>query len=157
MIALISAPDGSSAQLHRTFLGPNGKADLQDPRATMPGSIPDGAAIRLAPHGDTLGIAEGIETALGASALFDVPVWAAINSTMLTKWRAPEGVQRVIVFGDNDAKFGGAAAAFALAHRLVCRDGLTVDVRIPEAVDTDWADVHTAKTAGALKPVERNG
>jgi putative DNA primase/helicase len=35
--------------------------------------MPAGAAVRLMAHGDTLGIAEGIETALSASALFGVP------------------------------------------------------------------------------------
>jgi putative DNA primase/helicase len=146
IVAMITDADGKPATLHRTFLGPNGKADIEDPRATMPGLIPDGAAIRLSMHGERLGIAEGIETALAASVMFDMPVWAAINSTMLSKWKAPEHVREVVVFGDNDTKFGGAAAAYALAHRLVCRDHLAVDVRIPDQVGADWADVH-ARTA----------
>lgn len=140
IVAMISDVDGKPATLHRTFLGPDGKADIQEPRATMPGTIPDGAAIRLSAHGDRLGIAEGIETAIAASVLFQIPVWAAINSTMLSKWRAPESVREVVVFGDSDTKFGGQAAAYAVAHRHACRAGIRVRVEIPDRAGSDWAD-----------------
>jgi putative DNA primase/helicase len=145
MVAMISDTDGKPASLHRTFLGPNGKADLDEPRAAMPGAIPDGAAIRLTDPAATLGIAEGIETALAATKLFGIPVWAAINSTQLAKWQPPAGTQTVVVFGDNDQKFGGAAAAYALAHRLATRrDPVAVTVKIPDAIGHDWADEVTA-------------
>ena len=45
----------------------------------MMGTMPTGAAVRLMPHEEMLGIAEGIETALSASILFNVPVWAALD------------------------------------------------------------------------------
>ncbi len=140
MVAMVSGPDGKPVTLHRTFLGPNGKADMPEPRALMPGQVPDGAAVRLSMHGDRLGIAEGIETALAASKRFGLPVWAAINSTMMVKWLPPEGVKQIVVFGDNDPKFGGAAAAYVLAHRLAARLHLDVEVRIPERTGCDWAD-----------------
>ena len=138
LLALVRGIDGSPVNIHRTFLGPNGKADLDNPRAMMPGCIPDGAAVRLYSAGEVLGIAEGIETAFAAADRFQVPVWSAINSTMLAKWTPPEGVREVIVFGDCDAKFGGQAAAFALAHKLSRK--LKVRVEIPDAIGTDWAD-----------------
>lgn len=141
MVAMIADKDGKPASLHRTFLGPNGKADLEDPRATMPGAIPDGSAIRLTDPAETMGIAEGIETALAATRLFGIPTWAAINATMLAKWQPPTEARTVIVFGDNDQKFGGAAAAYALAHRLTTgRNPRAVTVKIPETVGHDWAD-----------------
>ncbi len=145
MVAMIAGQDGTPTSLHRTFLGPNGKADLDEPRATMPGAIPDGAAIRLTDPAATLGIAEGIETALAATKLFGIPVWAAINSTMLAKWQPPADTCTVVVFGDNDQKFGGAAAAYALAHRIATgRDPRAVTVKIPETIGHDWADEVTA-------------
>lgn len=143
MIAMVSNPDGSPANIHRTFVRADGtgKAEMDEPRALMPGRIPDGAAIRLASvYGERLGIAEGIETALAATSKFNIPTWAAINSTILAKWVPPAGVREVVIFGDNDPKFGGAAAAFALAHRLAVK-GFAVDVRIPEQIGKDWADV----------------
>lgn len=145
MLAMVSDPEGRPVNLHRTFLGPNGKADMDNPRAMMPGELPDGAAVRLFPvHGARLGIAEGIETAIRASKRFAVPVWSAINSTMLAKWEAPAGVEEVIVFGDSDPAFGGQAAAYALAHRLAARRKLAVTVQIPERLGLDWADSDAA-------------
>lgn len=141
MIAKVTGPDGRGATIHRTFLTPDGrKAAMDEPRATMPGCIPDGSAIRLAMHGERLGIAEGIETALAATKRFGVPAWAAINATMLAKWQPPEGVREVIVFADNDANYAGLLAAATLAHRLTVRAGLTVAIQMPERVGMDWAD-----------------
>lgn len=141
LLALIQGPDGEPANIHRTFLGPNGKADMKNPRALMPGIIPSGAAIRLFRlTSETLGIAEGIETALAAAHRFQMPVWSAINATMLAKWSPPPEVREVWVFGDNDPKFGGQAAAFTLAHHLAGRMGLRVHVRVPDQCGRDWAD-----------------
>lgn len=145
MLAIVTDATGTPANIHRTFLGPNGKADMENPRAMMPGEVPDGSAVRLSQvHGARLGIAEGIETALAASKRFSVPVWAALNATMLAKWVPPAGVEEVLIFGDCDPAFGGQSAAFALAHRLAARLRMKVDVRIPQAVGTDWADVNAA-------------
>ena len=96
--------------------------------------------MRLAAYTDSLGIAEGIETALSASALHGVPVWAALNAGLLQEWTPPKDVKAVFVFGDNDASSTGQAAAYALAHRLKGK-GLTVTVEIPARTDTDWNDV----------------
>lgn len=134
--------------MHRTFLRPDGtgKADMASPRKLMPGSLPDGASVMLSDWTESgpLGIAEGIETAMAASAIFDIPVWAAINSRMLEKWLPPAGCEEVVIFGDNDAKFGGQAAAYTLAHRVAVK-GLPVSVQIPPLPDDDWADVWARK------------
>ena len=145
MLALVRNADGDPVNIHRTFLGTNGKADIETPRAMMPGELADGSAVRLyAAHGDRLGIAEGIETAIAAAKRFNVPVWAALNTTMLEKWTPPHGVAEVMVFGDNDPKFGGQSAAYALAHRLATRHRISVEVRIPQTVGKDWADADAA-------------
>jgi putative DNA primase/helicase len=150
LVALVQGADGESANIHRTFLGPNGKAEMDNPRAMMPGAIPEGSAVRLFPvHEECLGIAEGIETAFAAAAKFDVPVWSAINATMLTKWVPPPNVREVWVFGDNDAKFGGQAAAFSLAHKLTARCGLRVQVRLPGEIGHDWVDAQPVAQASA--------
>lgn len=141
MLAAVKGPDGKGVTLHRTFLRPDGaKADMENPRAMMPCDLPDGSAVRLAQFGNVLGIAEGIETALRASARFSIPAWAALNATMLAKWNPPDGVSEIVVFGDCDTKYGGQAAAYTCAHRLA-KKGLNVRVEIPEVLGTDWADV----------------
>lgn len=142
MLALVRGADGDPVNIHRTSLA---KVDGKRFRATMPGDLPAGSAVRLFPlHGTRLGIAEGIETALAAAARFNLPVWSALNSTLLSKWIAPAGVTEVIVFGDHDPKFGGQSAAYTLAHRLAARDRLQVEVRIPETMGLDWADSDAA-------------
>lgn len=139
MVAMVRGADGEPCQLHRTFIGKGAKADIDQPRALMPGPLPEGAAVRLSPMAETMGIATGIETALRAQKRFGVPVWATLNDVQLVKWRAPEAVKRLLVFGDNDAKFGGQAAAYECAHRNAVK-GVEVEVEIPAAKGTDWAD-----------------
>jgi putative DNA primase/helicase len=150
MVALMQAPDGRATMVHTTFLTWDGrKAQMDNPRLMMPGTIADGAAVRLTETGEELGIAEGIETALSATALTGVPCWAALNRVLLQKWIAPAGVKRVVIFGDSDAKFDGQAAAFALASRLSRGNQIDVDVRIPPKIGEDWNDVWLQKEAVA--------
>lgn len=143
MVAMVRDADGKPVTMHRTYLGEGRKAAVDEPRRIMPGKVPEGACIRLGDVQDEIGIAEGIETALAAMQRHGLPVWSAINSTMLANWIAPAGVKSVRIFGDNDPKFGGQAAAYRLAHRLAVK-GLAVSVEIPERPGTDWADMGAA-------------
>lgn len=139
MLAMVRDHLGNPATIHRTFLTQDGrKADMDNPRALMPGELPESISVRLAEAGETLGIAEGIETALAAQAKFGVPCHAALTAGFLSKWQPPEGVRKVIVFGDCDQSYTGQAAAYTLAHRLSRK--LQVEVRIPGQFGTDWAD-----------------
>lgn len=139
MIAKVTGADGRPVTLHRTYLdGMGGKAKVAAPRRLMPGRVDKGCAVRLAEPGSVLGIAEGIETALSASLIFTVPVWAALNAGMLMAWEPPAGVEEVLIFGDNDPTYAGQSAAFALAHRLSVKD-IRVDVAVP-ARPGDWND-----------------
>jgi putative DNA primase/helicase len=145
MIAMVTGPDGAPSILHRTYLTAEGrKASVISPRRFMPGTVAKGVAIRLAPVGDALGIAEGIENALSASVLFGMPCWAAVNAGMLAMWQPPPEVQRVIIFGDNDPNYAGQAAAYTLARRLGAQK-LMVEVKLPAAVGVDWNDEHKAR------------
>lgn len=143
MVAIMQAPDGRATMIHTTFLTASGeKAPMDNPRLMMPGTIAEGAAVRLAEHGDEIGIAEGIETALSATALTGIPCWAALNRVLLMKWIAPTDIKRVVIFGDNDAKFDGQAAAYALASKIGRqKDAPAVEVRIPATIGEDWNDV----------------
>src|SRR5690606_8618466 len=99
----------------------------------------DGAAIRLWPRAEHMGVAEGIETAIAAATLFRIPVWSVLNTTLMEKWQPPKGVKRVTICADHDANFAGHKAAYTLAFRLA-NAGLEVDVRVPDEVG-DWNDV----------------
>lgn len=129
--------DGKRYQgIHRTYLTAGGQKAQVDPVRMSYGEV---GHVRLGPVLERLGIAEGIETAICAGKLFRLPVWAGICANGLTAWEPPEGVKSVVVFGDNDSNFTGQAASFALAKRLRI-SGLEVEVQIPGAVGTDWAD-----------------
>lgn len=145
MIARVDPSDtaraaGERAAIHCTYLNAEGgKADVGSPRKMM-GAMPTGAAVRLMPHENVLGIAEGIETAISASILFDVPVWAALTADLLQAWEPPAGVETVMVFGDNDHSLTGQAAAFTLGRRLKAKR-LSAFVELPQRMGSDWNDV----------------
>ena len=139
MIAMVAGPDGKPATLHRTYLAHGGrKADLPKVRMLMPGKIAKGSAVRLGPAGSILGIAEGVETALSAHAIYQVPVWAALSAGMLMQWQPPAEADEIWIFGDYDANFAGQSAAYALAHRLA-HEGKIVKVQMPDVLG-DWND-----------------
>lgn len=148
MVALMQAPDGRATMVHTTFLTVDGnKAPMDNPRLMMPGMIAEGAAVRLAPYQDELAIAEGIETALSATALTGISCWAALNEVLLQKWIAPAGVKRIVVFGDCDRNYVGQSAAYMLARRISrSKDAPSVEVRIPPTIGHDWNDVLKSRT-----------
>lgn len=147
MLAQVVSPDGAMAvNIHRTWLTEDGqKAPVEPCRKMMEGDVPPGSAIRLFSPGPILGIAEGIETAFRASAKFGIPVWSLIAEGNLQKFRPPEEVTELWVFGDNDRHFVGQAASYIVARDIArqCeRDKreMRVKVAIPDSAK-DWADV----------------
>ncbi|MBF0326902.1 MAG: toprim domain-containing protein [Alphaproteobacteria bacterium] len=102
--------------IHRTFLLEDGSGKAP-PGKKMLGAV-DGGSVRLAPlpADGHLGVAEGIETALSAWAIFGTPTWAALSAGGMRQWQWPEGASRVTIFAD--AGEAGQQAAATLADRL---------------------------------------
>ncbi len=140
MLAIVTAPDGAGATIHRTYIKDGQKAPVASPKKLMQGMPIKGAAIRLFPLSEVLGVAEGIETALASAQLFNVPTWACVSAGGMESFVPPAEVKKLVIFADNDASFTGQAAAYKLANRLTIA-GLVVEVRIPGEVGKDWADV----------------
>ncbi len=147
MLARVVSSAGQGVSLHRTYLQGASKAPVTAPKKLMQGLPLPGAAIRLTAVSEVLGIAEGIETALAAFELFEVPVWSCISAQGIESFEPPAGVREVIVFADNDANFAGQAAAYRAAHRLKLK-GFEVEVVVPEIVG-DWLDVLEGRKKGA--------
>lgn len=149
MLAIVSDTSGKWINIHRTYLDGPAKAKIDEPRRMMPGTLPAGAAIRLGSYDGRLATAEGIETALAVTRDFGIPCWSVINSTMLAKFIPPADVWELHVFGDNDPKLGGQAAAYQAAHRAaVTANGPgIVEVHIPQRVGTDWAETSARAAA----------
>ena len=145
--ALIAAVrDGSGlVAIHRTFLDPDrpGLARLADPRRGL-GRFGAGA-VRLGGSGPRLGLAEGIETALSAAVLFDVPCWATLGTERFGRVAIPGTVRELLLFLDHDC--GGRRAerlareAFAHVPRIVAH--------VPDRPGEDWNDVLRARRTGS--------
>ena len=136
MLALILAGDRLKLGVQATFLDPRGqgKAPVNPPRWTY-APLRDGG-VRLGPAGDVLGIAEGVETALAATQLTDVPCWACLGASRMQAVAIPDIVRELHVFGDNDQAGRDAAQRMAHAHKHQ-----RVVLRFPPNGFGDYADV----------------
>ena len=144
MVARVETADGNLATVHRTFLTADGcKAPVPEVRKLMSSPEPGctkGGAIRLFPAAETMGIAEGIETALACHRDTELPVWSAVNAGLLERIVLPPICRQVVIFADNDASRRGEIAARTLGKRLIA-EGRQVKIVMPPDVGTDWADL----------------
>ena len=113
--------------------------DPEKVRKVMKGECPAGSAIRLFDFEEVLGVAEGIETAISASLLYNVPVWSLLNANGIKEFQPPKQVKRLMVFADNDENYVGQHAAFCLAMRARTMK-IETEVIIPATVGEDWND-----------------
>ncbi len=144
MVAMFCTDKGEPSTLHITYLTKDGqKADVESCKKILPPSKPmQGGAIRLFDEAETMGVAEGIETALACAREFKIPVWPTSNAVMLEMFKPPEICKRLYIFGDNDASYTGQKSAYVLANKIY-KDVQPV-VMIPEVTGNDWADVLTS-------------
>jgi putative DNA primase/helicase len=138
LLAEIRDVAGELVSVHVTYLEAGRKLAKSDARKIFSPLIGrDGCAVRLLPATDELGIAEGIETALSAATLDGLPVWAALNTSLLARFEPPPGVTRLRIYADRDE--AGFAHALKLAERLQGR--VRFEVRTPTVPANDWNDV----------------
>jgi phage/plasmid primase-like uncharacterized protein len=132
--------DGKLIAIHRTYLTDGKKAEVPTPKKLTAAAGPlAGACIPLAvPRCGVLGIAEGIETAAAASLGSGLPVVAAYCANALSGFHWPRGIDRLLIFADND--LAGQQAATALAQRAN-KAGIDNKTLTPSRPGADWADV----------------
>jgi putative DNA primase/helicase len=125
MVGLFHDSAGKVITLHATYLRQDGcaKASVPHPKKIL-GVVEHGAtkggAIRLFDaRGPTLGIAEGIESALSLHLIRKIPTWAARCADNLECVRLPEGLRQLEIGVDMDASGKGQAVAEALAKRVM--------------------------------------
>ena len=135
MIALVTNAEGKGITIHRTYI-----ADVTSRKKCMPPTEHmAGSSIRLMDFDDTLGVAEGIETALCACDMFNTPVWSVVSTFGMETWEPPESAKKIIIFGDNDQNYAGQKSAYILANRLAAHR--EVQIEIPAYKGQDWADI----------------
>lgn len=149
LLAPIRNLDKALVSIHRTFLALDGKkAPVPDAKKMMSQHLDlKGCAIQLYPAtGDTLGLAEGIETAVAAHCISRMPVWSCVSATLMEQVEVPKNIKRVVIWADRDVSERGLEAATKLADRLEAQ-GLAVEVYFPPCAipagekGVDWHDV----------------
>jgi phage/plasmid primase-like uncharacterized protein len=142
LVSALASPSGKVTAVQTTFLEPTvpRKRNCQVPRKTH-GHMGAGA-VRLAAAGETLGLAEGVETALSAMQLSGLPVWACLGAARMHQVAIPNTVRTLIVFADNDEPGMAAARRTAEQHR-----NITVEIRTPPDRHKDWNDALQARNA----------
>ncbi|MRV70559.1 zinc-binding protein [Duganella sp. FT92W] len=150
LLASVQGPEGEMITLHRTYLSNGWKAPLHDAKKLLSSGI-DGAAIRLGEPSTELDISEGLENGLAVfKRTGGHPVWSALNAGNMRVLWIPQSVERLRIYGDNDADgdFSGQASAYILAQQMVRRrvnnTPIRVEVFIPKKAGTDWASVWLA-------------
>jgi hypothetical protein len=139
MVAAVQRPDGKIVSVQTTLLTLAGrKAPVAIPRITT-GALGVGA-VRFGKATDVLGLAEGIETALSAMQLTDVPTWACLGAGRMHRIAIPDHVRELHLFGDNDGPGRDAVerTAYANRHRRVV-------LRFPPDSCNDWNDFATSR------------
>ncbi|MSQ17736.1 MAG: hypothetical protein EXR54_09305 [Dehalococcoidia bacterium] len=145
MIAAVQRwPNVEPVAVHRTYLAGDGsgKAEVPEPKLSY-GPI-RGAAIRLAPPGERILIAEGIETALSGQQESGIAAWSTISASNMPNVVLPELplASAVIIAADNDA------AGISWARRAAARwtqEGRKVRIAVPPE-GADLNDVLRGKT-----------
>ena len=143
MVALFrDSLTGKPMGVHLTALRDDGSGKRILPDGSNPKRMlgrATGAAIQLRAHGGQLGIAEGIETALSAWLIFDIPTFAVGSSGAVARFPILPDVE-LTIFADNDPP--GLKAAEMCARRRQ-NDGHATRIRYPEL---------TGVSAGAIIP-----
>jgi len=141
MIAAIARwPEASIVGVHRTFLRHDGSAKTDAMPARMSLGTVQGAAIRLAPASEQLGVAEGIETAFSAMLATGVPCWSALSAGGIESLILPAlpVAREVIIFADNDRR--GVSAAQRASERWMA-EGRQPRIVVPPLPGMDFNDL----------------
>lgn len=164
MVAAVVDGAGRHVATHRTWLAPDGrggwtKAPLRTAKMSI-GSVSGGTirlargvsgrALRDAPDGETICIAEGIETGLSvAVACRDLRVVAAVALGNMQQITLPPAVRTVILAADNDGDNAAALRGLQRAVNHFAAEGRTVRIARPPAGFGDFNDLLRGITEGA--------
>jgi putative DNA primase/helicase len=138
MVAPIKDKQGEVIAAHLTYLLAGQKAPVANPKKII--GAPKGGTIRLCLAGGEIGLAEGIETAIAARAIFGVPVWSFLSASLAPFVELPENIKRVHIFADNDE--AGRDAADRLISKFEQKGKTVGDRKLPTALNTDFYDLY---------------
>ena len=139
MICAVQDGGGAITAIHKSYLSTDGANARRRAGSKIKLSLGPlrAGAVRLQPAGAVLGLAEGVETALSASALFGVPTWAVL-ARRFHAVALPECVKEVWIFSDN-GRDGTASGERGAAHFQEA--GYFVRLKRPPEQDGDFDDL----------------
>ena len=159
LLAALRNKNGDIVALHRTWLSKSyfEKAPVKKAKKLTRTTGASGSAIRLHSQTEafkTLGIAEGIETAMAAwqlarsghfSGLNEMPVWACYSAGNIAAFQLPESIAKtletIVVFADNDENGTGERSANELKTRLAkLYPKVNVFIKVPAVQGNDFND-----------------
>ena len=156
MVALVTNIHEEILGIHKSFLQPDGsgKATISGGNAKFLKKCAErmnGGAVRIFPVGENgmIGIGEGIESVLAGATIARkkggiLPVWAALNTTLLADWIPPAVAKNIAILADNDA--AGLKAARQLQERMrQFRPDAQTDILTPPYSGMDWNDALIAQ------------
>lgn len=134
-VVAIRDNDAQLTGVEITFLTHDGRRlPVATPRKTI-GLRPPGASAHIDPARRRMVVAEGFWTALSATEFWRRAGRATLSASNFESWRAPPGVEHVLVAGDNNVT--GWLRSYALVDRLR-REGIGADPAFPPPVVDDW-------------------
>lgn len=144
MIVALRNGSGELGAVQLTYITNKGTKAVATPVRQTYGAMRDCAA-QLSRPDIVLGLAEGVETAISASNLHHVPVWAVCGAR-LKDAPIPQSVREIVLFADHDEPGQSAATR---ARKVFSARGFKVSICIPDMIGSDWNDV-ILRHGGAL-------
>lgn len=137
MVAPIRDKASEVIAVHLTYLLAGQKAPVPSPKKIV--GAPKGGTIQLCLAGDEVGLAEGIETAIAARAIFGKPVWAVLSASLAPFVELPGRISTVNLYSDNDE--AGIKAAHQMITKFEQQKRIVGDRKTPTTLN-DFYDVY---------------
>jgi hypothetical protein len=131
LIGLVEHEEHGPVGIHAIYLNPLDASVrfTTEPRKVSFGAV-SGGAVRLAPAGPTLAVAEGIENALAFMQKTGTPSWAAISAQGIRTFVPPPVTETNTIILIEDQDQAGKDAVARAAQRLT-KQGYTVEIARP--------------------------
>lgn len=133
MVAAVQDGERRLTGIHRTFLAPDGAGKALVTSAKKMAGVVWGGAIRLCPAQSTLGVAEGIETALSVALASGLPMWVAGSLGNMAALSLPPVVKDLVLCVDADGDQDALAKTLDKAQAFHAARGRRVRVARPPA------------------------
>jgi len=107
LVCRVSDVSDEFTAIWRIFLHPTKPEKAPVPNAKLGLGPAGGGAVRIGGSGPVIGVAEGVESALGAWLYIGqkYPVWSALSTSGMAGLQTPMEVEKVNIFPDGDKRF----------------------------------------------------